>query len=227
MANSARDYPEDDIPIGDTFSWIYFLNTSDYLHRRSMSKCLDAVQVSVASLPSWGLQRQPQCSSFPSRSATVQYRMFFIDLHFIYYIVIISLISHNVTNNYKSWRRIIHFGTIASECFKMVVKFWAPTFLKWNLRPNISKSHHLPRASQLPCLCQFFQDIGSLCPNLGFRSKRGREIHRNLEIHPGDTYPSKATICFLLLAVHLSLQNCWIHLEREITRDQKKGIQKL
>lgn len=49
-------------------------------------------------------------------------------------------------------------------------------------------------------------------------------IHRNLESHPGDTYPSKAAIFFLLLAVHLSLQNCWIHLEREIEGDQKTGI---
>ena len=116
----------------------------------------------------------------------------------------ISYVIHRFRYNikYKSWKRRIHFGTIASKCFKMVVKSWAPTFLKWNLRQNISKSHLL-RASQLPCLCkmyrqslQFFQDIGSLCSNLGFRSKMEKEIHRNLEIHPGDTCPSKADICF-------------------------------
>ena len=148
--------------------------------------------------------------SFPSLSATVQYRMLFIDSHFIYYIL---FISHNIIK-YKSWKRRIHFGTLVSKCFKRVVKFWTPTFLKWNLRQNISKSHRLPRASQLPCLWSFSKMYGQFfhvfSRHWKFMSKpwlqkqNGKRymyiyilyIHRNLEIHPGDTYPSKAAIFF-------------------------------
>lgn len=67
------------------------------------------------------------------------------------------ILSHNI--KYKSWKRRIHFGTLVPKCLEVVVKFWAPTFLKWNLRQNISKSH-LPRASQLPCLWSFSKMYG-------------------------------------------------------------------